>query len=331
MTRITESQLVGGMINSIQNNRADVAKYVGQASSGLKVAEAGDSTFSGTISELRTITERLDTYTNRINQIEGYFHTQESLLSTSMDLMIRAKEIATQAANETNSETERFALAEEMIQLRDELVSLANTKYQGQYIYSGTASDEPAYAESTVDYTEGGKGTTKHYIYKGNAQERSAQITDTLSITMNSSGEEVFDNAIKALEKLSRALQGYQTNIDAVTGEITPDDPANIAYTFPDDYETQTQDILDCIDLIDNARERDLSPERVNVAGRLNRISTANSLIKLDKISTDEALSKLQDADLVEVASKYSLAEQALSASMTVTMRMLKISILDYI
>jgi len=331
MTRITENQMVHNMIVTMQNNRKTVNKLAQQSSSGLKVAEAGDSTFSGTISELQTINNRLKTYENRINYIEGYFNTQDEILSTSLDLMTRAKEVATQAANETNSETERLALSAEIIQIRDELVSLANTKYQGQYIYAGTASDKPAYTTSTTAYTEGGEGTSTHYVYDGNDDVRTIQITDTLSIKMNSSGEDIFDSSITALEKLARVLQGYKTKVDPATGKITPDDAGNIAYVFHDEYQTQTQDILDCINMIDQAKDNDLSPEQVDVAGRQNRISAASSLLTLNKMSTSEALSNLQDADLVEVATEYSLAQEALSASLSVTTKMLSISILDYI
>ena len=329
--RITENQTVNSMINSIQRNRQDYNKYSQQAASGLKVVEVGDSTFSGTISELKTTSQRLSGYTNRVNSIQSYFEVQDEVLDSANSLLIRAKEIAEQGANETYDTDNRAALAAEVVQLRDHLVSLANTKYQGQYIYSGTATDVPAYGVGEDTFVEGEENTKENYVYQGNEFIRKAQITDTLQIDLNTPGKDVFGNAITALEKLARSLQGYKTVIDETTGEIDVTNPDNVAYTFPDDYHTQTDDIRECLDLLDKARQEDISTERVDVAGRLNRITSAQSLLGLDKTSNDEALSKLQDADMVEVASKFNLAEDALSASMMVTTRMLNISILDYI
>lgn len=329
--RITENQTVNSMINSIQRNRQDYNKYSQQAASGLKVVEVGDSTFSGTISELKTTSQRLSGYTNRVNSIQSYFEVQDEVLDSANSLLIRAKEIAEQGANETYDTDNRAALAAEVVQLREHLVSLANTKYQGQYIYSGTATDVPAYGVGEDTFVEGEENTKENYVYQGNEFIRKAQITDTLQIDLNTPGKDVFGNAITALEKLARSLQGYKTVIDETTGEIDVTNPDNVAYTFPDDYHTQTDDIRECLDLLDKARQEDISTERVDVAGRLNRITSAQSLLGLDKTSNDEALSKLQDADMVEVASKFNLAEDALSASMMVTTRMLNISILDYI
>ncbi len=329
MTRISENQMVNGMITAIQNNRRSLNNYGNQATNGLKVAEPGDSMFSGTISELQTTVSRLSGYASRISKIQGYFSIQDDILDSANNLLTRAKELATQAANESNGSDERKSIGAEVAQLRDQLYSLACSQYQGIYLYSGTATDTPAYAEG-ASFAEGGELSKIHYEYSGNQGVRTVKITDSLSLTMNTAGNKTFGTALTALEKLTRALDGYRTVTDA-DNNIDPSDPGNTAYDFPADYNEQTEDITACIDLLKIASEKDIGVQRVDVASRLNRILAAESLIGLQKTSADESISKLQDADIVEVASNYAITQQALQASMTVTSRMLSISILDYI
>ena len=331
-TRISENQALRSLVNGIQINRQSVDKYSKEISSGIAVAEPGDSTFSGTISQLRSLTERLDAYQRRTDYVEGYFTLQDDILNQTTDLLVRAKEIATQASNETNGENERLAVAAEVFQLRDHLISLANTKYQGQYVYSGDSSDAPAYSR-TDDYAAGDGASLIRYEYAGGTGERSANLTESLSITLNTPGNEVFDQALWALERLGRALQGYDTQpaLDPEDAAFEEPDGSGAAYSLPADFDHQTQDILDCIGLLDKARETVINPERVDVAGRLRRLETAQSLLKLNSASSKEVLSKLQDADLVESATNLSMAEQALNASMSVTAKVLNLSILNYL
>ncbi len=325
MTRISENQMVSSLITAMQMNRQAVDKFSNEITSGIKIAEPGDSTFSGTIAELRGLSERLESYKRRVDYVQGYFTLQDDVLNQTTELLIRAKEIASQGANETNGENERLALAAEIFEMRDHMVSLANTQYQGQYIFAGTRTDQPAYSKTT-NYLEGQGGGLDRYDYSGDSGTRTVNITDSLSIKMNTPGDKVFDGAIQALDRLGRALQGYRT--EPATGEP---DGTGTAYDLPADAAEQTQDILDCIALLDNAREIVVNPERVDVAARLKRIETAQSLIAMNKTSTKEVLGKLQDADIVESASNLSIAEQALSASMSVTARVLGISILNYL
>src|SRR5690606_29486905 len=133
-------------------------------------------------------------------------------------------------------------------------------------------------------------------------------------------------NAIAGLERLGRALQGYAT-----TPATGIPDGGGAAYVFPADFSVQTQDIKNAMDLIDVARQQDIMPERVDIAGRQRRIETAESLLSLLKISSEEALDKLQATDVFEAATNLSQAQTALQASLTVSTRVLQMSILDYI
>mgnify|MGYP002078643668 CR=1 FL=1 len=160
----------------------------------------------------------------------------------------------------------------------------------------------------------------------GRSDLRTVNITDNLSIVINSDGDALFSNGIAALERLGRALDGYTTE-----PAIGIPDGNGTEYDFPADFTQQTLDIKSAMDLLDVSREQEILQERISVGGKLRRLETADSLLNLSKVNTEELLDKLQNADIVASASNLAQAQTALDASFAVTSRILNLSILDYI
>ena len=76
---------------------------------------------------------------------------------------------------------------------------------------------------------------------------------------------------------------------------------------------------------------RSAKTELIDLGGRLKRLETATALLNLNKDSTKTVLSSLQDADIVESGTNLQMAETALEASLAVTTRAMKLTVLDYI
>ncbi|NMC61926.1 MAG: hypothetical protein GYA55_02030, partial [SAR324 cluster bacterium] len=237
--------------------------------------------------------------------------------------------------NESNSATNRAQLAEEIFQIRDHMVNLANSTYQGKYIWGGLDDDTPPYSDAATwtpdsGYTNPTTGEAhERWVFNSDPAallSKMVKISDDVSVTVNTPGNKVFDNAIQALERLGRALSGYRTEPAAGAPDGSGD-----PYTFPDDYSEQTEDITECIDLLKNARAVDILPEQVDVAGRMRRLQTAESLIDLSKTSGQEVLDRLQNTDMFKAGSEFSAAQTALQAALLVNSRVLNQSILNYI
>jgi flagellar hook-associated protein 3 FlgL len=297
-------------------------------SSGIKVSRPSESPDSGTIADYLQTIRKVDAYTTTIAGARSFIQLQDDVASQMNELLTRAKEIAQEGANETVSAAARAHLAEEVFQIRDHAASLANTTYQGRYLYGGTDDDDPPYDQLT--YTNPSTGmASKRFVFDnepGTTGVRVVQVTDDLSLTTNTPANQLFDRSIQALERLGRSLGGYKSTL---TSAAT--DGGGVAYTFPAEFATQTQDISAAIDLLNTARQQDILPERVSLGGRLRRLETGESLLKLTKNSAEEVLSRIRDADETEIASGLAQAQNALQASYTVTAKVLRLSILDYI
>lgn len=335
MTRIAEFSTIQKLMYMVQQHRQNVDKLSDALSSGINVRNPGDSTNSGSIAQMQKMLERAEGHKNRIATVTGMLAFQDNTLSSASDLLVRATEIATQAANESNSAVSRAQLAEEVFQIRDHMVNLANSTYQGKYVWGGLDDDTPPYSDAATwtpdaGYTNPTTGEAhERWVFNSDPAAlltKTVKISDDVRVTVNTPGNQVFENAIQALERLGRALSGYKT--EPPTG--APDGSGD-PYTLPEEFADQTKDIQNCIDLLKKAREVNIMPERVDIGGRLRRLETAESLIELSKTSGQEILDRLQSTDMFAAASEFSVAQTALQAALLVNSQVLNQSVLDYL
>ena len=309
-------------------NRENVNRYSQEVSTGVAVNTPGDTNVAGTISLYKETLDKVDGFRKRIESVKSALTFQDDVMNQMNEILIRAKEVASQAANETNTPAVRSQMAAEIFQLRDQMAQLANSKYQGKYIYGGADDDDPPYDAQT--YTNPSIApANQRYTFDaeaGTSITRNANITDSLSVRVNTPGNQLFSSSLQALERLGRALEGYET----LPAGGAPDG-TGAAYTFPADFTRQTDAIQDSITLIDSARENDIMPERVDLGGRLRRLDGASAILDVSEQSAQDTLSKLQDADPTFSISALTQAQTALQASLSVTARVLNVSILDYV
>lgn len=328
MTRVAENQILSRLLWAMQNNRRNADTLSDQISSGIAVRNPSDSPQSGEISRYQQTLDRMESFNNRIASVKSFLEFQDDTINEATNILNRAREIAEQAGNSTNSETTRAQMAEEVWQIRDHLVSLANSTYQGKYVWGGADDDDAPFDPLT--YTNPATGNaSRRYVFDDEAGTdvfRSVQVSDDISLTVNTDGQALFTDAIAGLERLGRALSGYRTTL---TSGLP--DGGGTAYTFPTDFEAQTTDIRAAMDVIESSRKDDLLVERVNLGGKMRRLDTAVSLMNVTKTSSQEALSTLQDTDATEAASKLAQAQSSLQATMVVTGRVLNMTILDYL
>ena len=269
---------------------------------------------------------------NRIAAVRSGFNLQEDVSEQANEILTRAIEITSQGINESNSPEVRAQMAAEVFAMRDHMVSLANTQYQGRYIYGGAADQNPP-VDRTTDYTEpatGGQGEEVRYTFDsatGRTVTKTVQITDDFSLQVNTAATTVFQNSIAGLERLGRALAGYATTVDA-QGIPTG---AGSAYTFPADTQTQTTELRSVLDTLNTAREQDVAVHRGNLAGLQQRLVTGEQLLDSLEVNINEVLDRLQNVDIFKAATDLAESQNALQASMQVANQLLSLSILNFL
>jgi flagellar hook-associated protein 3 FlgL len=309
-------------------NKKRLNQLSNDLTTGVRVNKPGDSVDAGSIARYRQQINKSDSYLNTIAQTKSFLQFQDNIVGQATEVMVRTRELAQQAANETLSPKSRSQIGEEVYQLREQMANLANSVYQGRYVYSGVDDNDPPYDKTTYTTPPTGDASVR-YVFDGDPGKDTSKvvrITDEISISLNTPVDELFGKSLEALERLSRALAGYKTQPASGAPDGTGD-----AYTMPDEFHKQTEDIKAVIDMINSARDNDLIPERVTLGGRLRRLETGQALLELTKGSAKEVLSRIQDADETETAANLQQAQTALQASYSITAKILRMTILDYV
>jgi len=116
--------------------------------------------------------------------------------------MTTAISVGTEGATGTLSASERQAIAQQVQGLQQQMLALANTTYEGTYVFSGTnVTTQPFASDAT---------SASGVQYSGNSNTTSVQISQGQSMQTNVGGDQVFLNAngnvFQALNDLQNAL-----------------------------------------------------------------------------------------------------------------------------
>jgi flagellar hook-associated protein 3 FlgL len=89
------------------------------------------------------------TFTNRyvqtLSSIQSQFQTADSTISSVILSLTQAISLGVEAANGPLSDADRAAISIQLLGIRDQLVSLANTSFQGAPLFAGTKTGSPPY------------------------------------------------------------------------------------------------------------------------------------------------------------------------------------------
>ena len=223
-----------------------------------------------------------------------------SVLKGVDDLLPRIKELTIQGLNDTNSPGDRAAIAEELRQINDELLALANTKdSNGEYIFAGYDAD-------AVPFANPADGV---FAYSGDAGSRTLQISATRQVQDRENGFDVFmdiDTSTGGKRNLFETVHGIIAGMEA----DNPDD------TYLDDLNLVQEHIADF---------------RTRGGSRLNSIDEQKGINGDFILTLQTALSNTEDLDLAEAVSRFEQELVALQAAQQTFNMVQGLSLFNYL
>ena len=149
--------------NALVANDNKLAESIERLSSGLKIANAKDNPSGLAISRrMNAQIKSLGVAVGNSGDGVSVIQTADGTLSEVHDILQRMSELAIQAANGTNSETDLSIIQEEIIQLKDEITRISEaTQFNGQTLLDGTF-DNRGYC--TIDGVTDPEITINSYI-----------------------------------------------------------------------------------------------------------------------------------------------------------------------
>lgn len=251
-----------------------------------------DPAAAKTIAGLKEGNSRIEQFFRNLNRAETNWAQIESAVGDMHSLLVRAKELAIQGNNETLGDSEREALAEEVNQLSQQMLSLGNTQIAGEYIFAGYATDSAPFELAAGHPSIPGAAT-----YNGDENTKSIEINEGSNIeiqlrmddVLTGTGAPAEDTIFDTLARLELALRDNNTD---------DDDPDSVGEALGD---------LD-------VHLRELQGRLANIGGKSNRIDKTRERLENQKVLNQSFLEKLEGVDVAEVAFEFQKAQISLQA-----------------
>lgn len=216
----------------------------------------------------------------------------ENELDNAAEIVNRAREIATQLSSDTYNAQNRQVAADEIVQLRAQLVAIGNSRADGRYIFGGLGNAAPPFDAAGV--------------FGGDTNTLTVAVTRTLTMSATLPGGEPFvdpaggPTMFETLDSLEVALRADNgPAVGALLDEIT-------------------------------THHDRLTVSQQQLGGLFKRIDNVTEALDRTELSTMETLSEARDTDFATAVLSLTQTEESLRAALAVTARIDQLSLLNF-
>lgn len=289
--RVTNGMITSTFMRNLNRTLERLYRYQEQIFTGRRINRPSDDP-SGilTCSNLQLKIRANERFIENLDDALGWLGYTENSLNRIQSVLTRAKELAIQGGSDALPPTQRGALAEEVDQLLEHLLTLSNSRFAGKYIFAGTRTRTPPYQAQrdesgrivSVEGTGDASGTIQREIGPG------------VRIRINIKGKDLFEGAFNTLVDLRDGLQ---------SGDVSA-----------------VQDAMDGIEETMDRVEASLGW----VGAKVNRLQEARDRLQAENLDLFAVLSSIKDADIVEAIANLQREQTAYQAALAVGEQLLK-------
>ncbi len=190
--KISTNQFFDRALIQLSERQDGLSKVQAQLATGKQIVKPSDEPDrAGAVLRIKSIVDRQDRHLEALTAAQNRLGTEEGALRDASDLLTRIKELALQAANGTYDEGNREVIAIEMDGMREQLLSLANTRdTQENFLFAGTRVGTQPFQTD-----EDGK-----IVYRGDQTRVKLAVGDHRDLNLNRSGTDVFGSLERPAE-----------------------------------------------------------------------------------------------------------------------------------
>lgn len=293
--RITNRTMNNNLLMNLNRGMTRMDKINNQLGSKKQInVPSDDPVKAGVILRLTSSVRETEQYIRNNDAAISWLDASDVVLKDVREVIHRAKELANRGASTHLDETSKKALADEVAQLHDSLLQLANSTHGGRYIFAGQQTQtkpfelEAAIGDEIPDVT-----------YKGDDKAIGFEIGVNVSMGVNMKGDKLFEPIFGALQDLHGQLTG--TKPDAKPME---------------DLDQALDGVL-----------RQVS----ELGGKQNRVDLAKERLLDLRLNVKKVLSENQDLDYAEAIMDLKMEEFAYRTALSVGARIIQPSLVDFL
>ena len=180
--RVTQNQFFDLALRATRKHSRIALRSQEQIASGQRILRPSDDpTAARRILSLEASLVRNTEYSENLENARRFLDTGAEALTGVTNLLSQVREAAIAGSNGTLTQIDRDTFAQQIDALREQLVGLANSQFQGQFLFAGTDNTESPFVLSSgsVDY-------------RGNDDTINAAVAPGLETALNISGSDIF-------------------------------------------------------------------------------------------------------------------------------------------
>lgn len=294
--RVTNNMLISNMMRNLNSSLKRMQRVHNQMSSGKRFSMPSEDP----VGVAKSLKVRADLNENvqfkkNADDALSWLETTETALMQIKEVLQRARELAVQGANGVLSPEDCQKIAEEVVQLRDQLVSLGNSTYAGKHIFAGYKTNQ-----APVGLNPDGS-----LNYAGDLGQIMYQVGVSDILQGNMTAREIFEPGGKDL------FADMQDFIDAL----------NIG---------DTGTVGGIIGDIDVHMENILA-KVAETGAKVNRMKLVVNRLEDDYLNFNKLLSQNEDADMAEVITRLKSEENVYMAALAGGARIIQPTLVDFL
>src|SRR5690625_3223599 len=211
--RITQTMLQNNMLRNLFQSQAQMDKYLTQINTGKKIRKPSEDPIVAMKGiDYRTQVTEVEQYRRNASEIWNWMDHSDDVLDKATKAVQRIEYLAVQAANDSYSADERESIKQEVEQLQEQLVELANTQVNGKYIFNGTNTDQAPIVKKTGEDGEEVPGYQISY-HPDEVYEIKIEVSKGIEFPANTSPVGIFD------QELFDNIQNFINDLDPESEE----------------------------------------------------------------------------------------------------------------
>jgi flagellar hook-associated protein 3 FlgL len=263
---------------SLNQSEATEQQLSAQLSSGVRVNSLSDDPLAaGENVLLLNQIQRDDSFTQTSSLVQGQLQVADSALGGVVSQLTQAISLATAANNGTLNSSNLKSISNQLAGIRDEVIALAITRYQGQYIFGGSQTGTVPFSIANT--------TPATATYNGDGNVNFLVTPNGQRIQLNVPGDRIFTagGASDVLGTLNQLIDDFASG-QASTTAIADTTALSTALDF-------------------------VSQQRVVLDNSLTRLTAATDAAGIEKTQLTAAQTNLMQADVAEIATHLSLSK----------------------
>lgn len=304
MLRVTSNMMNSQLLLNLNRNARTMNDTQLQLASGRKINKPSDDPVGITYSlRYRAELSSNEQYTKNVDSALSWLDYNDTILGQAGDVVQRLRELTVKASTGSNPQSALDSINEEVMQLKEQLVDISNSKLNGKYIFNGEQ-----YTTKPYDFAKGADGTydTSPAVTTDTGQIQYI-VGEGVQMPINMTGNDVFgatgeaDNLFSVINSLSTALKAG--DLTGISSQI-------------EKLDTRTETILSA---------------RAEIGAKTNRVELMQDRLSDLNINLTDLQAKTEDADYEGLIMQSKIQENIYNASLSVGAKIISTTLVDFI